>query len=639
MLPTRTTANDDEEKALFPSSESPAPPPSQSLSTCPYAQINDSAADDHQTPLLPRWDDGRRDEEAASSSSPRSARTARFPSPPLSPSYAARRKQARRTRRIQSLSFTVAVLAFVAIVVFSVAVVGWAGMVMYQRHVAYGTAVFAPAMVPEPVDVEGRVEPFRRWGDDVEEKSTGGAESPAGLRRRAAAVQAELDERLLAIDLPHSTALSCADIVSDSSLFSRYSPLQNVGSSSSHARSGPTLFVVNLYNSAHILPSLSRTFLSLASFLGPSTIHISIFENGSTDNTTLALSHLAAALTALGTPHIITSDPRKTDWKMVERITQLSLYRNVVLEPLEEVWYNDSTPMQDVVFLNDVFVCPRDVLELVFQRKVQKADAACAMDWRDTEGLARWWSKGVSFYDNWVSRSLTGHMLRPRFDVWAEWRDGMKVLWDHPREAYSRKRFEKGVPIPVYSCWNGMLALDALPLASSFPSPRYAGPADENGEVGERRWKRTKPVQTSDKPTRFRAAFRREGECSASECKTFAKDLWARGFDRWMIVPSVRVTYAQSTYSHPQLLALSSLNPASTSQLSLSSPPPSSPSSLNPLDELIDWSALKPPSSVVCFDWVRTWSIDIEWWRATYELPFPTARVLKWVDETLRRRR
>ncbi|GAA6044211.1 hypothetical protein JCM8097_004676 [Rhodosporidiobolus ruineniae] len=113
----------------------------------------------------------------------------------------------------------------------------------------------------------------------------------------------------------------------------------------------------------------------------------------------------------------------------------------------------------------------------------------------------------------------------------------------------------------------------------------------------------------------------------ASECKTLARDFWTRGFDRWLIVPTVRVTYDLPTYSHPKLLHLSSLNPASRSSLSLT---PSSLSSLRasagPLTELIDWPSLTPPMKVRCFDWVRGWSIDLEWWRSTLEPAFGTAR-------------
>lgn len=100
------------------------------------------------------------------------------------------------------------------------------------------------------------------------------------------------------------------------------------------------------------------------------------------------------------------------------------------------------------------------------------------------------------------------------------------------------------------------------------------------------------------------------------------------------------MTYDLPTYTHPQLLALSSLNPPASSSLSLTSPPPSplaASSPFSPLAERIDWHSLTPPSKVVCFDWVRGWSVDFEWWRATLEPPFASLGIVKYIDDHLRR--
>lgn len=48
-----------------------------------------------------------------------------------------------------------------------------------------------------------------------------------------------------------------------------------------------------------------------------------------------------------------------------------------------------------------------------------------------------------------VARSIKGQMLRNRFDVFSDWRDGIKELWDAPGEEYSRDRFQRGLPVPV----------------------------------------------------------------------------------------------------------------------------------------------------------------------------------------------
>ncbi|GAA6018026.1 hypothetical protein JCM10207_002745 [Rhodosporidiobolus poonsookiae] len=616
-----------------------------------------SSVGDWSTPLLPQW--------IVRKDSGRQTTAGGFP---LAPSASQRsQRKSRRRRQLAQLAYTSTLLCFALTCLFALVVLGWAASFLYQRHNSAAQAVFSPPMIPEPKDVEGRVEPFPRW---MGVNATSEAENPDGSSavsaaelERFVAVQRELDDRLLSLGLPESTALPCVDLNSLSTLPStsspftssrqaslaldpsssadalvtRYSPLKGVGTSSSHARAGPTLIGINLYNSELVLPSLSRTLLSVARFLGPSTLHVSIFENGSTDNTTSALAHLAAALTALGTPHTIVSDPRKTDWKRVDRIDQLAVYRNVALAPLQKAPYSTTNPPADVVMINDVFTCPADLFELVFQRKVQEADAACGLDWRRNKGWAGRINRSVKFYDNWVTRSITGHLLRFRLDFLSEWRDGIKELWDQPGEEYSRNRFRAGLPVPVYSCWNGMLAMTSVPFLTTDPAARYGGPSDR---ARKENWGRTRPLKANE-PARFRTALNSEGECAASECKTLARDFWTRGYDRWMIVPTVRTTYDLATYTHLQLVKLASLQPAAASNLSLTAPLPSSTTasahldldpSASPLSERIPWRALAPPQRILCFGWARGFHIDFEWWRATWEKPFASIRFVKWVD-------
>ncbi|GAA5987472.1 hypothetical protein JCM11641_003840 [Rhodosporidiobolus odoratus] len=419
-------------------------------------------------------------------------------------------------------------------------------------------------MVPRPVEDEGRVEAFPRWlavnGTDVEEKPEEGAGDsvPAGT--------AAWDEEYLvsymtnwAPECSPSTSLSCQSLSADD-LFTRYSPLHGISCSSPWSE--PTLFALNLYNSQAVLPTLSRTILALAAFLDPSTAHVSIFENGSTDETPTALAHLTAALSALGASHTTVSDSRPTDWSRLD---------------------------------------------------LQKADTACEMAWKESKGMGGKWSKSVKFYDNWVSRSVTGKMFRFKFDTLSEWRNGVAGFFDQPGEEYARKRFRAGVPVPVWdadgachldSCWNGMLTLAAEPLLTISVAARYRPDAIPDAVSTEETWKRPRPVKAKES-ARFRGALREEGECTASECKTVARDFWSRAFDRRVIVPTVRVTYDLATYSHPQLVSLAALNSPSSSSLSLS-----------------PWL----PPRVLCFGWARGWHIDMHEWRATWERPFATIR-------------
>ncbi|GAA5936571.1 glycosyltransferase family 69 protein [Sporobolomyces koalae] len=488
-------------------------------------------------------------------------------------------------RLVHSTCHLATLFVFAVVLLGVTGTCGWVGWLMYARHNAYAQSVFAPALVPVPRFVEPLVPAF------VPDSNFSFVQA-----------QADLDVRLQTLNLPPST-LPCDESLSNSTFATRrYTPLTT---------SGPYLVAINLYNSQHVIPTLARTLLEVAEFLGPRNVHVSIFENGSTDNTTLALAHVAAALTAVRVEHTIKSDTRVTDWKRVDRIDQLAIYRNVALSPV--VAGLDDRPFRDVVFINDVFAGPIDVLELLLQRREQHADAACAIDWKETSGfLSRWGAQSVKMYDNWVTRSITGNMLRNRVDIWNQARHGIEELYDPGIDAPSRDRLRRGLPVPVYSCWNGMLALDAEPFTSTRVNPQAReriGPVSSSSAA---------ELRSSHEPTMFRTALNVPGECAASECKTIARDFWARGYNRWIIVPTVRVTYSESVYSHPHLIGIAT---RLRNFLQAEAKLPTLPSHLSPT---IDWSLpeWRAPESVVCWSWARGFHIDLPWWRSTKEKPW-----------------
>jgi hypothetical protein len=65
----------------------------------------------------------------------------------------------------------------------------------------------------------------------------------------------------------------------------------------------------------------------------------------------------------------------------------------------------------------------------------------------------------ISFSSRRVARSIKGQMLRNRFDVFSDWRDGIKELWDAPGEQYSRERFQRGLPVPVCASYASLFLL------------------------------------------------------------------------------------------------------------------------------------------------------------------------------------
>lgn len=143
-------------------------------------------------------------------------------------------------------------------------------------------------------------------------------------------------------------------------------------------------------------------------------------------------------------------------------------------------------------------------------------------------------------------------------------RDGLRELIYSGDDTAARHRFGDARPIPIYSCWNGMIVMDARP----FVAIRLDG-----------------KFRKGKAPVRFRPANRRKGECgklapfvlpysrsllwhlltnktlfnsltfvaslpAASECKLIAKDFWKRGFNRWLVrTRCFLATVSPSAYS------------------------------------------------------------------------------------------
>ena len=96
------------------------------------------------------------------------------------------------------------------------------------------------------------------------------------------------------------------------------------------------------------------------------------------------------------------------------------------------------------------------------------------------------------FYDNWVARTLNGNTFRSRLDIFAETRNGFRELFYSDDDAGVRQRFADARPIPVYSCWNGMIAMDPRPFIAIRQDGKF-----RKGKA----------------PVRFRPAKRNENEC------------------------------------------------------------------------------------------------------------------------------
>lgn len=254
-------------------------------------------------------------------------------------------------------------------------------------------------------------------------------------------------------------------------------------------------FALNLYQCAYVLPRLLASVVEAMRRLGPENCVLSIVGGRSDDGTTEILSVLRQQIEALNTTyHLGTSviDPLK---KGHDRVTELARLRNLALAPFfatDHQWSTDAT----VVFLNDVSVCTDDILELVYQKHHQNADMVCAMDWNNN---------GATFYDSWIGRSMSGDMF-VEVPQSGSFEFAHNIFWN---DNDARAHVDDKLPLQVFACWNGVVAFKAEPLLLHN--------------------------------LKFRAPYK--GECYTGEPTLFCKDLWALGYGRVAVIPSVNVGY------------------------------------------------------------------------------------------------
>ncbi|KAJ2895703.1 Alpha-1,3-mannosyltransferase CMT1 [Zalerion maritima] len=265
------------------------------------------------------------------------------------------------------------------------------------------------------------------------------------------------------------------------------------------------LFALDLVTVEPLLPRLLGSVVEVIRFLGVSNCLLSIVEGPNKDHTSEILKALSPTLKSAGIVHEFVSSDVDTSAKVGrDRIQKLAELRNKALEPLtsensKHKFVRDST----VVFLNDVAICPNDILELVHQKKFLGATMTCAMDWTYS-------GKDPTFYDVWIARTIEGDSF---FDIPPDgsWNDAWNLFWNN---GDTKERFHLHKPFQVFSCWNGAVAFSSEAV-------------------------------TGKDAIKFRA--HREGECHQGEPQMFCKDLWFHGLGRIAVIPTVNLEYSDHT--------------------------------------------------------------------------------------------
>lgn len=158
-----------------------------------------------------------------------------------------------------------------------------------------------------------------------------------------------------------------------------------------HIRASSSKFFIaaNLFNSERVIPNLAMQIMHLVEFLGKDRVFISIYENGSNDGTPVQLDIFRDSLDSLGIPNKIVSESgpavshlislnKKVNWTSVHRIEKLAELRNEAMRPLHDL--RDTVQFDSVIFINDVFFCMSDILELLYTRANEESHITCGLD-------------------------------------------------------------------------------------------------------------------------------------------------------------------------------------------------------------------------------------------------------------------
>lgn len=154
------------------------------------------------------------------------------------------------------------------------------------------------------------------------------------------------------------------------------------------------IFALNLHRCVDLLLRLIGSIIETIRYLGPHNCALSIVEGRSDDGTFEVLNALRSSMELLGARYYFHSSDIDPAAKGNDRIKSLAALRNLAVQDLvahPEHYYQDAT----VLFSNDVSLCMEDILELIHQRKLQRADQTCAMDWTYV-------GEDPTFYDIWM---------------------------------------------------------------------------------------------------------------------------------------------------------------------------------------------------------------------------------------------
>jgi alpha-1,3-mannosyltransferase len=147
-------------------------------------------------------------------------------------------------------------------------------------------------------------------------------------------------------------------------------------------------FAINLYNSFDVIPDLFAALFRVAAVVGYHNVFVSIYENGSSDQTKALLRIFDALTRAVGLRVVIRTS-RRTRGAFNHRIEYLAEVRNAAFGPLFELREERGETFDSIIFMNDILPCVDDILELIWQSRLNNAGITCAADYMYHDQLVR----------------------------------------------------------------------------------------------------------------------------------------------------------------------------------------------------------------------------------------------------------
>ncbi|KAF9190252.1 capsular associated protein [Haplosporangium sp. Z 767] len=345
------------------------------------------------------------------------------------------------------------------------------------------------------------------------------------------------------------------------------------------------LFSLVVQNSEAVLPDLLSRIMETVAVLGPDQCHLSIVDHGSTDSTPVMLATFSEFLKSYNrgdlwpfgeedvrldqTMEVKNSEKQVQDQsdeknhsrpRLSYTLTTLTAIessgsedskaraRNLALRPLLGDVSADGTTYKEnhagtkgkdgellfdrVIVLEPVVACTEDLLELVFQSRLQNADLTCGMDLDftpdvpDSRAVLKDTKSKQGVYDSSITRDILGLELHT----------DPKHRKQFSTDPETQSRFRDRLPIQVQSCWSGVVVLRASSALSLLSRGHLSEDLQQHEQSVEQQ------PSTND-------------QCNAQDERTrFCRDLWHQDSSqphdaRLVVVPTVQFTRTPKDYT------------------------------------------------------------------------------------------